>query len=143
MTVDAQYIPTQRTWSVNDLLSSYPKPTISSATLDHIHTLSALVPPREGSPERKKLAEELEDLVKLVEAVKLADSSLLERTRSEETDIPDGRVWAEDKGIDITTPHEQPSGKETVTGRALLDYASRTADSLYVVEADRRKASGS
>ena len=70
---DSHAIPTRPTWSVNELLSSYPKPQISPATLKHLHELSALIPPEEGTPEHAKLTAEMENLVKLVEAVKLVD----------------------------------------------------------------------
>ena len=84
-------------WSVNELLSLYPRPAISPATLKHLHALSALIPPEEGSPERAKLTKETQDLVKLVEAVKLVDTKSVGNTN----DIPDGRIWAEGTGIDL------------------------------------------
>jgi hypothetical protein len=59
---DENGIPIRPTWSVNELLSSYPKPTISPATLKHLYALGALIPPEEGSPEHTKLTEEIEDL---------------------------------------------------------------------------------
>ncbi|KAF8268262.1 hypothetical protein EI94DRAFT_1915594, partial [Lactarius quietus] len=77
-------IPLKPTWSVDDLLSSYPRPTISSLALDRLHVLSALIPPEEGTPEHAKLIRELEDLVKLVESVRLFNvpSNQLPRTLS-------------------------------------------------------------
>ncbi|TCD62739.1 hypothetical protein EIP91_006464 [Steccherinum ochraceum] len=138
---DVHGIPLQPTWSVNDLLASYPRPSISPATLEKLHALSALIPPETGTPEHQKLTEELEDLVKLVEAVKLVDKDVFEGLSP--TDVPDGRVWAEGAGIDLTTTSERPSSGEQVGGRALLKHAARTANGLYVVEADRRKGSAS
>jgi len=85
-------IPTQPSWSVNALLSSCPTPTISAATIKHLHQLSALIPPTEGTQEHEKLTREMEELVRLVEAVKLKEIGHGEG-------VPDGRVWAGGKGI--------------------------------------------
>lgn len=127
--VDATGIPLKPTWSVNALLSSYPRPTISPATLKRLHELSALIPPTEGTPEHARLMREMEELVKLVEAVKLVDVS----NNGEDGEVPDGRIWAEGEGI----PLELPADVEAEDGRALLAHASRTTDGLYVVEADK------
>ncbi|KAF8897234.1 hypothetical protein BD779DRAFT_1489762, partial [Infundibulicybe gibba] len=56
-------VPLRPTWSVNELLSSYPTPRISSETFGHLHKLSALVVPDEGTLEHSKLKEELEELI--------------------------------------------------------------------------------
>ncbi|KAH9999361.1 hypothetical protein BJV77DRAFT_1064268 [Russula vinacea] len=64
-------IPLKPTWSVDELLSSYPRPTISSSALRRLHVLSALIPPEEGTSAHSRLTRELEDLVKLVESVRL------------------------------------------------------------------------
>lgn len=80
----------------------------------------------------------MEDLVKLVEAVKLVDLSDDTGEGSAEGLIPDGRVWAEGTGIQPTDlPPAEADGK--VTGTALLRFSSRTSDGLYVVDADRTK----
>ncbi len=132
--VDSAGIPLKSTWSVNELLSSYPRPTISPVTLKRLHELSALLPPAEGSPEHAKLTQEIEELVKLVEAVKLVDVSEL----AEDSSVPDGRIWASGEGVTLdieTTP--APGHHDAVHGRALLAHASRTMDDLYVVEADK------
>ncbi|EIM85592.1 uncharacterized protein STEHIDRAFT_59495 [Stereum hirsutum FP-91666 SS1] len=126
-------IPLRPTWSVHELLSSYPKPKLSSTTLSHLHRLSALAPPEEGTPEHTKLTSELEDLVKLVEAVKLVDCSELQ-TEQEENKIPDGRILPKGVGIDLTGG----SVEEVKDGRELLKHAARTEDGFYVVDADRR-----
>ncbi|KAL4075746.1 hypothetical protein V8B97DRAFT_2002059 [Scleroderma yunnanense] len=126
-------IPVKPTWSVHELLSSYPTPFISSATLRRLHELSALVPPEEGTPEHEKTRQELEGLVRLVEAVKL-----VEVESNTDNTIPDGRIWAEGKGIPL---NEDASGTQADDkgGRDLLKLASRTLDGAYVVETDRRK----
>ncbi|KAI0650156.1 hypothetical protein C8Q79DRAFT_369636 [Trametes meyenii] len=134
--VDATGIPLKPTWSVNDLLSSYPRPTITPATLKRLHELSALIPPEEGTPEHAVLTREIEDLVKLVEAVKLVDVSSVDG--GGEHSVPDGRICAEGEGIkldsELLSNHEGP---QDAYGRALLTHASRSMDGLYVVEADK------
>jgi len=132
---DENGIPVRPTWSVNELLSSYPKPTISPATLKHLHTLSALIPPEEGSPEHAKLTEEMQDLVKLVEAVKLVDTESVR----DENGIPDGRIWAEGTGIDLDAK-PIPVDENEVQGRGLLKYAKNVSpDGLYLIDSDRSK----
>ena len=124
---DSWGIPLKPTWSVYELLSSYPKPTISSATLEHIHELSALIPPKEGTPEHEMLLQELGDLIKLVEAVKLVNTDEVQLT---------GRVYKKDWDRSLAR-----MGKtvEVETGRSLLTHSSRTADGHYVVDADRKR----
>ncbi|KIM83820.1 hypothetical protein PILCRDRAFT_26785, partial [Piloderma croceum F 1598] len=133
---DSCGIPFHPTWSVNDLLSSYPTPTITSFTLKRLHELSALIPPEEGTPEHDSLKQELENLIKLVEAVKLFTLGDNPGEISGEKQIPDGRVWAE--GTEIR-PMDVPAEVDGVTGSALLRFANRTSDGLYVVDADRTK----
>src|SRR6266403_262481 len=82
-------IPLKPTWSVDDLLSS---------SLHRLHILSALIPPKEGTLAHSRLTRELEDLVKLVESVRLFNapgaSSTVDTTL-------DSRIWAEGMGIDL------------------------------------------
>jgi Asp-tRNA(Asn)/Glu-tRNA(Gln) amidotransferase C subunit len=124
---DACGIPLKPTWSVYELLSSYPKPTISSATLEHIHELSALIPPKEGTAEHEKLLQELGDLIKLVEAVKLVNTDGVQCT---------DRVYKEDWDRTLVETETTVQGG---TGQSLLTHASRTVDGLYVVDADRKR----
>ena len=132
--VDQTGIPLKPTWSVNELLSSYPRPTISPSTLKRLHELSALIPPAESTPEHTKLTREMEELVRLVEAVKLVDVSGV----TEEGSVPDGRIWASGEGILLDAEAFATSGDANAAeGRALLTHASRTMDGLYVVEADK------
>ena len=132
---DEDGIPTRPTWSVNDLLSSYPRPTISPATLKHLHALSALIPPEEGSPEHAKLTEEMQDLVKLVEAVKLVNTESV----GDENGIPDGRIWAEGTGIDLEA-EPIPVDENEVQGRGLLEYAQNVSpEGLYLIDSDRSR----
>ena len=128
-------IPIRPTWSVNELLSSYPKPSISPATLKHLHALSALIPPEEGSPEHAKLTEEMEDLIKLVEAVKLVDTD----SPGDENGVPDGRIWAEGTGINLDA-EPIPAMENEVEGRDLLKYAKNVSpEGLYLIDSDRSK----
>lgn len=112
------------TWSVNELLASYPAPSLSSSTLTRLHKASALLPPPESSDEFNALKEEMEELVKLVEAVKLVDAEEFE---------PDGRVWPKGVGIQGVVPAEEDietAGK----GPDILRHAAKTEDGFYVVE---------
>jgi len=112
------------TWSVNELLASYPAPSLSSSTLIRLHKTSALLPPPESSTEFNVLKGEMEELVKLVEAVKLVDASAFEA---------DGRVWPKDVGIQGIVPTEEDAG---ATGKHpdILRHAAKTVDDFYVVE---------
>jgi hypothetical protein len=134
---DSCGIPLHPTWSVNDLLSSYPTPTITSSTLKRLHELSALIPPEEGTAEHDSLKRELENLIKLVEAVKLVSLGDNPGGISGEKQIPDGRLCAEGTGMRSMRVPAEVDGE--VTGSALLRFANRTSDGLYVVDADRTK----
>ena len=132
---DEYGIPIRPTWSVDELLSSYPKPTISPATLKHLHTLSALIPPEEGSPEHAKLTEEMQDLIKLVEAVKLVNTDSVDDGNG----VPDGRIWASGMGIDLDA-ESTPADENEVQGRSLLKYAKNLSpEGLYLIDSDRSK----
>jgi len=126
---DSCGIPLRPSWSVNKLLSSYPSPFISSATLKHLHELSALTPPEEGTPEFRSLKQEMEELVRLVEAVKLVETDGVRPVGGRERDISDGRIFAEATG-------GQQGGN---SGHALLRYAARTSTGFYVVDADKKR----
>ncbi|KAM6495624.1 hypothetical protein JOM56_008330 [Amanita muscaria] len=123
---DSCGIPLNPTWSVYELLSSYPKPVLSPATLKHIHELSALIPPEEGRPEYDRLQQELGDLIKLVEAVKLVNTDSVQ---------PPSRHYEDnwDKGTDTRTESDEN------TGQSLLSHASRTTNGFYVVDVDRKR----
>lgn len=119
-------IPIKPTWSVNELLSSYPTPSMTSVTFRRLHKLSALIPPAEGTPEHDDMKKELERLVQLVEAVKLIK---LETQASDV--IPDGRIWAEGRGLPLNEPVADVGG-EGEQGD-LLSLAARTSDRMYAV----------
>lgn len=143
--LDEHAIPRQATWSVHELISSYPRPKISNATFKKLHELSALVPPEEDTQEHAKMKRELEEMVKLVEAVKFVDTSELEEAAGKMDEngvrIPDGRIWPESEGMVMSKNSvvEEFDGEIGGTGLELLKYATRAKDGLYVVEADRRK----
>jgi hypothetical protein len=127
-------IPLKPSWSVDDLLSSYPRPTISPSTLRRLHVLSALIPPKEGTLEHVKLSCELEDLVKLVESVKLFKGP---GASSPVDTAVDARVWAEGSGIDLKKAPPWDRDQEALDRTELLSRASRTEDGLYVIYSDR------
>jgi hypothetical protein len=130
---DSLGIPLRPTWSVDKLLSSYTKPVITSCTLEHLHELSALIPPKEGTVEHAQLTSEMENLIKLVEAVKLVEVD------NDPHEIPDGRIWAEGVCIDLSEDRAGDA-KDEISGRELLRYAQRTSpDGLYLVESDRSR----
>ncbi|KAF7355052.1 hypothetical protein MSAN_01420700 [Mycena sanguinolenta] len=121
---DLSGIPRRPTWSVNELLSSYPVPSLAPQTLKHLHDLSALVPPEEGTPEYHKLKTELEELIRLVEAVKMVDT---EGVSAFERHDPGKQA------VELNPAHEpRPNG-----GRSLLKHAARTRDGFYIVDADK------
>ncbi|KAH6915171.1 hypothetical protein BKA70DRAFT_568268 [Coprinopsis sp. MPI-PUGE-AT-0042] len=122
-------IPLKSTWSVNTLLSSYPSPKIAPETLKKLYQLSALVPPEEGSPEHAKVTRDLEEMVRLVEAVKLVDTKGTTVEAGIEREDMDRKLFG--------NPDEQRA--KEVHGQELLKLASRTVNGYYVVEADRTR----
>lgn len=80
---------TRPSWSVHELLSTYPAPTLSPETLTRLHKISALKPPPQDSPAFAQLKREIEELVRLVEAVKLVDTTGISS---------DGRILPADRG---------------------------------------------
>lgn len=152
-------LPSTPPYSIHALLSSYPSPTLSDTTLDKLHRLAALHPPAVGSPERAKLKEELEEMVRLVEAVRSVDARALgleddkdgygvgdtsEGSKSDDCGgrtIPDGRIWPEGVGMPLSTNTRavEFDDPEVESGVQLLKHAQKTRDGFYVVEAERRK----
>jgi len=125
-------IPLKPSWSVDDLLSSYPRPTISPSALRRLHVLSALIPPEEGTPEHVKLSRKLEDLVKLVESVRLFKGP---GASSPVDTATDARVWAEGNDLKRTSPGDRD--QEALDRAELLSRAGHTEDGLYVIHSDR------
>ena len=121
---DSCGLPLRPTWSVTQLLSSYHSPTLSTTTVNRLYELSSLVPPGEGSSNYNALKQNLEGMIKLVEAVRLVDTSDLLVGRSEQEDM------------DLVAPQTTPSGE---IGQVLLKHASRISDRFYVVNSERRQ----
>jgi Asp-tRNA(Asn)/Glu-tRNA(Gln) amidotransferase C subunit len=90
--------------------------------LKHLHNLSALEPPEEGTPDYEQLKAGLEELIRLVEAVKMVDT---------ENVVAFGR---DDPGRQATEIHPAP---ELQGGRSLLKHADRTRNGFYIVDADK------
>ncbi|KAJ7178624.1 hypothetical protein C8R43DRAFT_467523 [Mycena crocata] len=120
---DSCGIPLRPTWSVNDLLSSYPTPYLTPQTLEHLHDLSALIPPEEDTPEYGQLKAGLEELIRLVEAVKLIDIKNIEASGSHDPGRQTGNI--------------NPGHELFCNGRSLLKHAARTRDGFYIVDADK------
>lgn len=115
---------------MNELLSSYPTPSISPATLKHLHGLSALIPPEEDTPKYDKIKHELEELIRLVEAVKLVNT--------DEVSLGGADKPAPASSLnDVYTENSPPPASVEGSGRLLMKHAARTVDGFYVVEADR------
>lgn len=127
---DACGIPLRPTWSIRELISSYPTPSLSPVTFQRLHELSALIPPAQGTHEYDTTKKELDELVRLVEAVKLVNVDL-----PINSSIEDGRIWAEDTGISLT----KESFDEEVQSSDLLRHANRTLEGMYVVETGRER----
>ncbi|KAF8607502.1 hypothetical protein BDV93DRAFT_603314 [Ceratobasidium sp. AG-I] len=129
--VDELGVPLSATWSVKELLSTYPAPSLSHDTLARLHRLSALNPPAPGSSKSESLRLELQELLRLVEAVKLVDTSIAPGG-AERSDIPDSRIWAEGRGLDLYAPDAQHL--KEAHGEALLKHAKKHVNGQYVVE---------
>ena len=127
-------IPLKPTWSVDDLLSSYPRPAISPSALHRLHVLSALTPPEEGTSAHSRLTRELEDLVKLVESVRLFDAPSASSTV--DTTL-DSRVLAEGTGVDLQKIPPGNCDLVALDPVELLSRATRTENGFYVVHSDR------
>lgn len=119
-------IPLKPTWSVNELLLSYPTPPISPAVLNRLYQLSALIPPEEGTEDHAKITRDLQEMVRLVEAVKLVDTQGVQIA---------GRVTLEDADYYNESTDDY---SDRITGERLLEEASRTSDGFYVVDTERK-----
>ncbi|CAE6428194.1 unnamed protein product [Rhizoctonia solani] len=136
--VDNLSVPLKATWSVGQLLSTYPAPELSDGTFSRLHRLAALDPPDSTSPDKKELKLELQELLRLVEAVKLVDTSSLHVTK--QTGLLDSRIWAEGRGMDLEAPTADHLSESH--GDALLKHAKRHIDGQYVVETAARATRG-
>jgi len=75
-------------------------------------------------------------MVRLVEAVKLVDTSVEE----DANEIPDGRIWPEGMGMTLSGigAEREFDEEDGETGHDLLKYASTTRNGLYAVEAETK-----
>ncbi|CAE6482272.1 unnamed protein product [Rhizoctonia solani] len=136
--VDDLSIPLKPTWSVAQLLSTYPAPELSDGTFSRLHRLAALNPPDSTSLDKQAIKVELQELLRLVEAVKLVDTSSLHGTK--QTGLLDSRIWAEGRGVDLEAPTADHLSE--AHGEALLNHAKRHIDGQYVVETAVRATRG-
>ncbi|KAF8803795.1 hypothetical protein BYT27DRAFT_7195137 [Phlegmacium glaucopus] len=123
--VDSCGIPLQPTWSVHQLLESYTSPKLSPTTIDRLYELSALAPPKRHTLQYEKMKRDLEDMVKLVEAVKQVNTNevcLAGRGEKEDGDRTQQNLQFEEE-----------------RGKSLLKYAARTENGLYIVDAERKR----
>ncbi|KAJ7499218.1 hypothetical protein FB451DRAFT_1204674 [Mycena latifolia] len=123
---DSSGIPLRPAWSVNELLSSYPTPSLAPHALRRLHELSALLPPEENTPEYDRLKAGLEELIRLVEAVKLVNTEDVTAFGSE-------APGSQSKAAESNQPQERLPND----GRSLLQHAARTHEGFYIVDADK------
>lgn len=104
--VDADGIPIAPPYSIRALIASLPTPALSDEQYIHLHTLSSLHPPPSGSPEFAAKKAQLQEMIRLVEAVRdQSKSDNHEAIRDHEFgEIPDGRIWPEPR-FDPDDPH--------------------------------------
>lgn len=133
--VDEFGIPTRPTWSVKSLLASYPSPAIDDEILDKLHRLSALKAPEKGSEEREVLRGEMEELVRLVGAVRVA------KIKEEQGDgLIDGRIYPLPYTVDLGYKPEAKDAEslaegtdEMPKGKELLRHSQTTNGTVYVL----------
>ena len=128
--VDADCLPLKPTWSIKELLAKQKDVEISNQQLAHLHKLSALQLPATDSTEYSKLKADLQQLVKLVEAVRGI------KVPSEANgELPDGRIWPEGLGmeLDLDWGDSKPSSCRTSSEADLLPLAKETAQGKYYV----------
>ena len=132
--LDEYGVPTSPSWSVRQLLKDYPAPTLSNATFEKLHKLSALNAPSDPA-KRESLRRQLEELIKMVNAVRVAPLP------DDRTDgkIEDGRIWPEDYGIDLERT-VQPPREDEPHGRELLAHSRvSNGDWVYVLPDIKKK----
>jgi Asp-tRNA(Asn)/Glu-tRNA(Gln) amidotransferase C subunit len=83
-----------------------------------------LIQPEEGTPEYQNVKHDLEEMIRLVEAVRLVDTKGV---------TVRGRKVEEDSDREYNVPTLDNDGQ------ALLQLASQTQHGFYVVESERRR----
>lgn len=132
--VDEYGVPTSPSWSVRQLLKDYPAPTLSNATFEKLHKLSALNAPSDPA-ERESLHRQLEGLIKMVNAVRIAPLP----DNEEDGKIEDARIWPEGHGIDLERMVQSP-GEGEPHGRELLVHSRvSNGEGVYVLPDIKKK----
>ncbi|KAF8529255.1 hypothetical protein BU17DRAFT_36905 [Hysterangium stoloniferum] len=132
--VDQYCVPITPTWSVHQLINSYPSPELSDASLTRLYALAALVPPEPGTSHFTKVKREMGDLVRLIEAVRMAP--LAGRVYSSAWSIGAAAQDGPPPAADLQGRRES-SGTLPPSGRELLKHAKRANDGYYVVDSSR------
>lgn len=130
-------VPLSATWSVRELLDSYSPPSLDDQTFEKIHRLSALIPPDRGTEEREVLRKELQDLVRLVNAVRVA-----EVPQGKEGEIPDGRIYPIPHEIDLDAANAVQQEPQA-SGRELLKHSQIGSETAYVLPDLSKRQTGS
>ena len=110
--VDEDGIPLSPPYSIRSLLSSLPAPVLSDKQFVHLHTLSSLHPPPAGSAEYSNKKAQLEEMIRLVEAVRIQPDC---QDAARDGAIPDGRIWPEPGA----NPDSPDSSHDTAAGISL------------------------
>jgi Asp-tRNA(Asn)/Glu-tRNA(Gln) amidotransferase C subunit len=133
----ADAIPSKPTWSVRELIDSMPEPKLEHETLQKLHDLSALHLPPRDSAEYKTLKKDMENLVRLVDAVRVADfenaGPVLDDSQLAKDEMLGHMVMFDHEQMleedDRKTQDEIPGG----SGRELLSHAQDSRRHLYHV----------
>lgn len=134
ISVDEFGVPISSSWSVRQLLRDYPAPTLSDAAFEKLHKLSALNAPSDPT-ERESLRRQLEGLIKMVNAVRIAPLP----DGGEDGKIEDARIWPEDYGIDLERK-VQPPGEGEPHGRELLVHSKvSNEEGVYILPDIKKK----
>lgn len=134
ISVDEYGVPISPSWSVRQLLKDYPAPTLSDVAFEKLHRLSALNAPSDPT-ERESLRRQLEGLIKMVNAVRIAPLPDSE----EDGKIEDARIWPEDHGIDLERT-VQPLGEGEPHGRELLVHSKvSNVEGVYILPDIKKK----
>lgn len=157
---DADGIPLKRTWSLRSLMAEQPRVELSAAQFRHLHKLSGLTVPDMSAPESVRLKQELEEMLRLVEAVKtcplLHDSKAVAKSSQQ---VPDGRVWPAGRGMQVALdwdpvtwgqtaakhrpqqqqqPEDSPAGNNaTESDNILLKLAKKSREGYFVAASPR------
>lgn len=140
-------LPRGSRWSIRRLLESQPRVNLSSHQLQHLYKLSALNPPAQDSQAEQSIKAELEEMIRLVEAVRRAPSSSLKSVEAAQQEtgqtLPDGRVWPEGHGMPLELDWGTPSKSKTqstdeISPSHILKLAKKTHKGFYTAPSPRQ-----